>query len=149
MDSAYLSAISALLGSIIGGFTSLAASWVTQTTQARTQQRIESKNQRLKLYAAFIDAAAKLHSDALFSNKVEVPNMVGLLTMISHMRMVSSSDVIDKAEKVTRSIVDTYFAPNKTVEEMRAEIDKTGRLDDPLKEFSEACRADLQQMTLQ
>jgi len=40
MDTAYFSAIAALSGSVIGGLTSLAASWVTQNAQARMEQRI-------------------------------------------------------------------------------------------------------------
>ena len=42
--------------------------------------------------------------------------------------------------------VDTYFAPNKTVHELR-EVIKSGDGIDPLKEFSEAAREELQTFT--
>ena len=67
MDTAYISAIAALSGSIIGGLTSLAASWVSQNAQARTQMLLESKSRRQELYKAFIEEAAKLYGDALIS----------------------------------------------------------------------------------
>ena len=41
------------------------------------------------------------------------------------------------------SIVETYFAPNRTVADLR-EIVKTGQGADPLKNFSEAAREELQ-----
>jgi len=58
------------------------------------------------------------------------------------MRVISSPGVVDKADMVVRVIVDTYFAPNKTFLEMRSLVD--GHAMDPLRAFSEACRADLQ-----
>jgi hypothetical protein len=39
--------------------------------------------------------------------------------------------------------VDTYFAPNKTIRELR-ELIKSGAGTDPLKDFSEAAREELQ-----
>jgi hypothetical protein len=38
MDVAYVSAISALVGSVIGGLTSGYTTWLTQRTQARAEQ---------------------------------------------------------------------------------------------------------------
>jgi hypothetical protein len=47
------------------------------------------------------------------------------------------------ADKVMGSIVETYFAPNRTVADLR-EIVKTGQGADQLKNFSEAAREELQ-----
>jgi hypothetical protein len=49
--------------------------------------------------------------------------------------------VVEKAEAVVRMIVDTYFAPNKTFPEVRKLMESRGI--DPLRTFSEECRADL------
>ena len=38
MNAAYISALAALAGSVIGGLTSLLTSWLTQRTQARAQE---------------------------------------------------------------------------------------------------------------
>jgi hypothetical protein len=57
------------------------------------------------------------------------------------MRLLSGQDVIDHAERVSNSIIDSYLGPNKTFEDVR-ELRKNGALD-PLKEFSAACREEL------
>ena len=58
------------------------------------------------------------------------------------MRVVSSPAVVEKAEAVVRTIVETYFAPNKTFPELRNSIESHAL--DPLRDFSEECRAELQ-----
>jgi hypothetical protein len=60
------------------------------------------------------------------------------------MRVVSNAAVIEKAEAVIRMIVDTYFAPNKTFPELRSLM--TSHPMDPLRAFSNECRAELQAM---
>jgi len=57
------------------------------------------------------------------------------------MRVLSSSDIVDKADAALRSIVDTYFSLNKTMAELRAEING-GKLD-LLRDFSIAAREEL------
>ncbi|HEX9462971.1 MAG TPA: hypothetical protein VGB82_10270 [Alphaproteobacteria bacterium] len=144
MDPAYLSAVAALSGSVIGGFTSLAASWMSQNVQARTQQIVEEKTRRQKLYKSFIEEASRLYGDALVSDKVEVATLIGLYAMVSRMRVHSTAPVVESAEKVVSMIVDTYFGPNKTLRELRGAI---GSHDlDPLRHFSDACREDLRQL---
>jgi hypothetical protein len=46
MDPAYIGAFSALAGSIIGGLTSLATSWLTQSTQARAEELRRNRSRR-------------------------------------------------------------------------------------------------------
>jgi hypothetical protein len=141
MDTAYVSAVAALSGSIIGGLTSLAASWLSQNFQARTQQLIEDKTRRQKLYKSFIEEASRIYGDALVSDKAEVANLVGLYAMVSRMRILSSPSVVEHADKIMRMIVDTYFSPNRTLRELR-EAMSSDRMD-PMREFSDACREDL------
>jgi hypothetical protein len=62
------------------------------------------------------------------------------------MRVVSNPDIAERADKFVRMIVDTYGLPNKTVpEELRAMV-HSGALD-PLRDFSEACREELRELT--
>jgi hypothetical protein len=58
------------------------------------------------------------------------------------MRVLSRPDVVEKAEAVVQTIVETYFAPNKTFPELR-ELMNSHAID-PLRAFSEICRAELQ-----
>lgn len=144
MDTAYFSAIAALSGSVIGGLTSLAASWVTQNAQARTAQRLQDKSRRQELYKTFIEEASKLYGEALMTEKAEITTLVNLYAMVSRMRILGSPSVVQAADAVVRLIIETYFQPNKTLRELR-EILRSEHID-PLREFSEACRDDLRQI---
>jgi hypothetical protein len=139
MDAAYISALAALSGSIIGGLTSLGASWLSQNAQARTQQLLEDKQRRQELYKAFIEEALKLYGEALVSDDAQISKFVPLHVMLSRMRVLSSQSVIESAEKVIHTIAETYFEPNMTLRDLRGKTDTV----DILRHFSEACREDL------
>ena len=141
MDAGVVSALAALSGSIIGGVTSLAASWLSHNFQARAEQEAADKSRRQDLYKAFIEEASRLYGDALANDKGEIGTIVGLYAMVSRMRILSHPQVVDSADKVIRLIIDTYFAPNETLRELREAIKTTNV--DPLREFSDACREDL------
>ena len=142
MNPVYLTALAALAGSAIGGLTSLASAWLTQRSQDRARRLSQDKVRRQKLYKQFIDEASKLYADALVHDQAEVSALVSVYALINRMRVLSRSDVVEKAEAVVRTIVDTYFAPNKTFPEMR-ELMNIHAID-PLRAFSEICRAELQ-----
>jgi hypothetical protein len=145
MNSTYLPALAALAGSAIGGLTSLGSAWLTQHRQDRAKRISGDKAKRQKLYKQFIDEASKLYADALVHDEAEVSALVSVYALISRMRVVSSSAVVEKAEAVVRVIVDTYFAPNKTFPELRTLM--SSHAVDPLRAFSEECRAELQALT--
>jgi len=65
MDPAYLSAFAALAGSAVDGFTSLAASWLTQRVQFSAQQMAHNIGRREGLYKDFIEQASESYVDAL------------------------------------------------------------------------------------
>jgi hypothetical protein len=117
MNIAYASALAALAGSAIGGFTSFTSAWITQRDRDREKRLSGEKAQRQRLYKQFIDEAAKVYADALVHNQAEVSALVSVYALISRMRVVSSSVVIEKAEAVAHLIIDTYLTPNKTFPE--------------------------------
>jgi hypothetical protein len=141
VEPGYASAIAALLGSIIGGLTSLGASWVSQNAQARAQQLLGDKGRRQELYKIFIEEAAKLYGDALVSTKLDVSQVIGLYAMASRMRVLSSELVFEQADKVIQVIVDTYLEPNRTVEDLHRAMRRQEL--DLFRSFSDACREDL------
>ena len=141
-DPAYLPAVAALAGSAVGGFTSLASAWLTQRHQDRAKRLLQDKGRRQSLYKQFIVEASKLYADALVHDKSDISALVSIYALIGQMRIVSSLAVVGKAETVVRTIVDTYFAPNKAFPEFRALID-SGTID-LLRPFTDECRADLQ-----
>jgi hypothetical protein len=142
MDVTYVSALSALAGSIVGGLTTGGTTWLTQRAQARAGQLANEMLRRSDLYRDFIVTASKCYGDALVSSEPQIADLVGLYAMISRMRVLSTSRIIGCADKIMLTIVDTYSAPNKSAREVR-ELIKQGPGLDLLKEFSEVARAEV------
>ena len=141
MDSSYITALAALGGSIIGGLTSLGASWVSQNAQARTQQLLGDKSRRQEIYKSFIEEASRMYVDALANDKAEVSKLIGLYVLLSRMRVLSSQPVVESADQVIQAIIGTYFEPNRGFGDLREAMQRHKL--DPLRHFSEACRDDL------
>jgi ribosomal protein S25 len=139
--SAYFSALAALAGSVIGGLTSLLAAWLTKRSEAEAQQLAQDKDRRQNLYKQFIDEASRMYADALSHNEVQVSAFVSIYALISRMRVISSIQVVAKAERVTSVIANAYSSPNMDFPELRKMLNSPGI--DVLRDFSEACREEL------
>lgn len=144
MDIAYISALSALAGSVIGGFTSGLINWMAHRSQARLERLRFDLSRRQELFADFIVAASKLYGDALVSSEPPLQEVVAVYAMISRMRVLCSPQIVECAEKIMRSTMETFFAPNKTIRELHEVVKRGGSDIDPLKEFSEMAREELQ-----
>jgi len=144
MDASVITALAALFGAAIGGLTSVLASWLTQQTQTRTQWLAQDKLRRQELYKEFIEEASKCYFDALQHDKADIPALVGLFAKLGRMRVLSSPKVVESGEQIGRKIVDTYLEPDKTFLELR-EMLNSGSID-LLRDFSEACRAELESL---
>jgi hypothetical protein len=59
MNASAISALAALAGAAIGGFTSIMASLLTQRIQARATWIVQEKLRRRELYKEFIEGASK------------------------------------------------------------------------------------------
>jgi Glutathione S-transferase, N-terminal domain len=147
MDGSYISALSALGGSLVGGLTSSIATLLSVRTQARTGQRAQDKSLRADLYRDFIIAASKVRTDAHLSHEPNIPDMIALYALVSRMRLLSSPRVVACAEKLMLATYDTYFGPDRTIAELY-ELIKSGKGHDAgldsMKEFSEVAREELQ-----
>lgn len=142
METAYISTFAALAGTAIGGLTSFATSWTTQQAQARAQRLAAEREARAALFGRVLDEAARLYADALQNRRDDTTALMGIYALINRIRLTSSPQVVEAADTLARIIVDAYLAPNITMEEMRTNwID---RHIDPLRDFSEACRQELQ-----
>ncbi|MDQ0390878.1 hypothetical protein [Labrys monachus] len=146
MDVAYVSALSALAGSVIGGLTAGITTWLNQRAQAKAGQSAREMSRREDLYKDFIVAASKSYGDALVSNDPQLQDLVSLYAMISRMRVLSSPRTVACADKIMLITIDTYFAPNKTIKEL-SEVMKSGTGIDPMREFGEAARDELRGLT--
>jgi len=76
MDASVLSALSALGGAIIGGLTSLLASFSAQRSQARVQWISQDRTRRQEVYKEFIEDAPKCYADALEHDEADIPTGV-------------------------------------------------------------------------
>jgi hypothetical protein len=142
MNASVISALAALAGATIGGLTSVLASWLAQRVQARAQWIVQDKLRRQELYRDFIEVASKAYVDALQHGEADVSTLVEVYAKIGRMRVLSSPEVIDVAEKIVRTIVDTYLEPDKTFIELR-EMINSGQID-LLRGFTEVCRAEFE-----
>ena len=108
----------------------------------RAQRFAAEKEARAALFGRFLDEAAKLYTDALQNKRDDTAALIGIYALKNRIRLISSEQVVDAAENLTRIIVDAYLAPNITMEKMRANWIE--RHVDPLRDFSDACRQELQ-----
>jgi len=142
MEAGYVTGFAVLAGAALGGLTSFASSWTTLHAQMKAQRLASSKSARQELYKQFIDEASRTYVDALVHDKLDMSSLVGIYSLISRMRVLSSRKVIESAANIARLITDTYFQPNKTLSELQAMIHDGGV--DPLRDFSDVCRNELE-----
>ncbi len=81
MDIAYISALSALAGSVVGGLTSGLTTWQSQRAQLRAGQLAHDKSQREDLYRDFI--VANLKWDDFSHVQIFEPSKLSLQTSFS------------------------------------------------------------------
>ena len=139
MDLLYIPALASFSGSASGTLASIVTGWVTQRRKDRVHHRLRATSQREELYKSFIEEASRLYADALVNDKSEVSKLVDLYALIARMKILSSDGVIE-AEKAGKLILNTYLSPNRTFVDLPDLIDEM----DPLRDFSDACRRELQ-----
>jgi hypothetical protein len=144
MEASVVTALAALIGAAVGGFASIIASWLTQRTQLHAQWTSQDIRQRQDLYNEFIEAASKCYVHALQHGEADIPALVELYAKLGRMRVLSSPKVLESAEQIERTIVNTYLAPDKTFLELR-EMINSGSVD-LLRDFSAACRVEFKSL---
>jgi hypothetical protein len=141
MDTTLLTAMSGVLGSLVGGSATVATTWIAQRTTSRRELIQGDITKREMLYGEFITECTKLIVDA-FTHKLDKPEaMIPLYALINRIRLRASQPVLTEAEHLLRHITERYFARNLTLEELR-ELARSANAD-PIKAFGEACRTEL------
>lgn len=143
MDATVISAMAAVLGSLVGGSATVATSWVTQRTLSKRELVGAEIRTRESLYGEFIRACSKLVVDS-FERTLDKPEtLLPVYELLNRIRLCASDTVLAEAEQVLQRITEQYFAPNLCVDEIRALVRSGGTDADPLKSFGEACRVEL------
>ena len=140
MDLFYIPALASFSGSASGTIASIVTGWVTQRRRSRARIASRTISRREELYKSFIEEASRLYADALVSNKSEISKLVDLFALVGRMKILSSDEVIEAAEKAVQLIVDTYLSPNREFAHLPELMSGT----DPFRDFSDACRRELQ-----
>ena len=109
MDTAFISALSALGGATIGGLASFGSSWLTQRTQLRFAHHEAIKSKREEMYVEFVDEASRLYGDALGHQKDDATDLVKLFALLGQIRLVSPRPVVTAAERTFDTIIQTYL----------------------------------------
>jgi hypothetical protein len=144
MDASVITALSGLAGATIGGLASGLASWFSQRSQANAQWLLQNQLRRQDVYKDFIEQASKLYIEALQSDQPDVSGLMGLYAEVSRMRVLSSARVVHSADQIVKTIIAAYLEPNKTFPEL-SKMASSGLID-PLREFSEAARAESERL---
>lgn len=97
MDTNIVTALAALLGSLIGGFTSFATTWLSQRQSAKAQWLRDEVSKREALYNDFIDEAAQRLADAVENNINDRTQLVRYYAIYHRVRVVSSAEVVKSA----------------------------------------------------
>lgn len=144
IQSEVVTALAAVLGSLVGGSATVATAWVTQRTMTRRERIKAEVRSRELLYAQFIDECTKLAVDSFIHTLERPETVLPLYALLSRIRLMASEAVLAAAETAVKHITDQYFAPNMTIEQL-GELART-RPPNPLDAFSDACRDELRRL---
>ena len=140
---ALISALAALCGSLVGACGSSVSAWIAQRHQDRRDLGAKKLFHREQLYSDFISETARAYGDAVQHTLEDLSRLIPSYALLSRMRLSSPMNVVDSAQKVIDTILDTYSKPNLTPEEIHA---LAGKRTDPLREFSSICRRELESL---
>ena len=141
-NPAFVPALAALFGSIVGASGSASSAWIAQRHQSRRELLTKQIFYREQLYSDFISEGAKVLVDAAQHTFKDPSRVIELYALRSRIRLSSPMNVVEAAERVVRHALDAYAGPNLTPEEIQTKAEK----EDPLRDFSEVCRRDLQSL---
>jgi hypothetical protein len=146
MNPAFNAPVAAIAGSLVGALGSSVATWIAARHQDRRDMLGKQIVRREALYSDFISESVRLLADALQHNANDLQKLLPIYALISRIRLSSSQSVLHEAEEVIHIIVSTYPQPNLTAEEIES---RAINGEDPLRQFSDTCRAELDLMQRQ
>jgi len=145
MEPSLITALSVVLGALVGGTSSIATALFTQRAQSRRESvKVEIQRREL-VYTEFINECSKLLNDALERSLDSPAAFVQVYALLNRIRLTSSDAVVAAAEQLIKNIIDQYFQPKVSIEELR-KMAAPGSGADPIQQFSETCRHELHQL---
>jgi hypothetical protein len=141
MNQSLMTGFFAVIGSLAGGSTSIVAAWLSQRAQGRREMTRALLVRRERLYSDFIGECSTLLIDALDHELDDSTKFRDVYALLNRIRLLSSAAVIAAADHTLSTIMQRYAAPSLTKAQMHSIA--LARTHDPLRPFSEACRAEL------
>ena len=145
MDTAIVTGLTGIFGSLLGGSASMATAWVTQRTSNKRKEFHAELTRRGTLYSQFINECSVRALDSFENTLDKSERLLSIYSLLNRIRLCASDAVPAAAEGALAAISEQYFRPNLSLEQLRALI-RDGANADPLKSFAEACRAELKSM---
>ena len=116
IDPALLSPVSALMGALIGGSTTLVAAVYTQRHQDRLQRVASETAKRETVYADFVMSASSLLLNAYTREEILLSgDEQRLIGLINRMRLFAPPDVVEGAEAALRGILEILLNGVQTI----------------------------------
>lgn len=144
MASTIFTPAAALLGALVGGGVSLAATVYKERMQHRLQRVTAEVTRREAVYADFVMSASHLFLSAYVRDDIALNgDEQRLIGLINRMRLFAPQEVLASAEAVLKSIVNIYLKPRVELRQLAIEALAEGPRPDPLLPFSLICRSDL------
>ena len=141
MELTSITALSGVLGTLIGASATGAVAWLSQKSLQRRELIRDDMRMRQELYGEFLAECARLLVDAFEHSLEKAETFVPAYVLINRIRLCATQPVLRQAEQLVGRITDQYFSNNLSVQEVR-ELSRSGE-GDPLKAFGEACRIEL------
>ena len=145
--SVIIPAVAAIGGSLVGAAGSIVGTWISARHQDRRDFLGRLITRREALYSDFIGESARLLVDAMQRNAADLQTLLPIYALLSRIRLSSSKAVLQTAEAVLKTLLSTYSEPNITAEQIEYQVVDGRR--DPLRQFSDICRAELDSMQAQ
>jgi hypothetical protein len=143
LNPATISALAAIFGSLTGALASSVSTWITQRHQDRRDLLAKRIFHREQLYSDFISESARAIADAIQHSFQDPNKLIPTYALLSRIRLSSSRDVLATAEAIVQHIISAYSEPNLTPDQMQS---RAAKREDPLRDFSNICRAELEAM---
>ena len=140
MDTALITALAAVMGSVVGGSATITTAWLSQKTQSKRESAVAEVRKREQLYTEFIVECTRLAIDSYTHNLAHPETMLPAFALKNRIRLTSSERVVMVADQTLKHIIQQYDAKNLTLEELD-HVAQSG--EDPLKKFAEFCREEL------
>ena len=146
MGPGMTAALAAIAGSFVGALGSVLGTWITQRHQDRRDVVAKKLIRREALYSDFINESARMLVESLEFNMTDPQKLIPIYALLNRIRLSSSRRVLEVAEKVIQLVLERYQQPNLSAAQIQTRAANDA---DPLKEFGDICRLELDSMQRQ